>query len=184
MYSSKRLPSHSHESTLFAHKLKMCSLLLSSLPSPPLVISPLESEIFTSLLLTSSTPSSIRIPTSLVISTLLSRNPNSEISLCLGSDTYSDVLSSKWKNTPYLSSHLKSIYVIPRDGEGTEYPGREDGLNPVILDVEGLEGVSSTRAREVVREVIRKGDGRYRELEGLVGEEVAEYVWEEGLFRD
>ena len=50
--------------------------------------------------------------------------------------------------------------------------------------MEGLEGVSSTRAREVAREVIRKGDGRYRELEGLVGEEVAEYVWEEGLFRD
>lgn len=107
-----------------------------------------------------------------------------------------DLCSGKWRNGEEVSGLIEGCVVIPR---GSDEISERTSLNDIIEIQNGLNegmrfpanileigedmgGLSSTKAREIMSCNPVKGGGEWRELVEVVGEGVAEYILENGVF--
>ncbi|CAM9143799.1 unnamed protein product, partial [Heterosigma akashiwo] len=112
MYSSKK------NMLAFEHRLEMCRLCFEPAGSPdcPVIVSTIEKEVFEDKAKQATDQAAVRVGTYDIICFLKEKYPNSEFGFLMGTDTFNDLCSGKWRRSAELKEMLE-FEVFQRPGE-------------------------------------------------------------------
>ena len=174
-FASKR-----NQLALFDHRIKMCSIAFGGIPK--VTVSDAEKKSFERIAkdLSEEKRQSLRVGTADLLEMFQQEEPNVDFSFCLGSDTFLDLTSFKWKRSRDVLKLLEGrLVVFARKGtnadlkEHIQQLEKTEGLNAILLEVPTLTSVSSSFVRSCTSE---------EDLSQCVPGEVLEYMRRNRLY--
>ena len=158
----------------------MCSIAFGGIPK--VTISDAEKKSFERIAkdLSEEKRQSLRVGTADLLEMFQQEEPNVDFSFCLGSDTFLDLTSFKWKRSRDVLKLLEGrLVVFARKGtnadlkEHIQQLEKTEGLNAILLEVPTLTSVSSSFVRSCTSE---------EDLSQCVPGEVLEYMRRNQLY--
>lgn len=116
--------------------------------------------------------------------TKASHTTTTHYSLALGADTFCDLVQGKWKESQRVLQMVHHVYVFARQQASDSEAARQSTLlqeclakmgddKATLLEVDHLQGVSSSQARECTD---------MEELKEMLPQPVLEYILQNGLY--